>query len=87
MSTLQKLASKLADETLALMRETGDDRLFMAVGDVIGAASQTLEEAYLTEVRVRMAAVAAQRFLVRKRKELKLTQPKPATPDTGRLTE
>ena len=51
-STLQTLASKLAKEPLALQRQTGEDRLYMEVGKVLGQSSQTLEEAFLTEVRV-----------------------------------
>lgn len=61
--TVERLASKLAEDTLAVMKETGEDRLFMEVGKVLGAASQTLEEAYLTEMRVRLAATKARAFL------------------------
>lgn len=49
--SLTRLAADLADDTMAVMKQTGDDRLFMEVAQVIGTASQTLEEAYLTEVR------------------------------------
>lgn len=72
MSTLQNIASKLADETMLAMRETGNDRLFTEIGDIIGASSQTLEEAYLTEVRIRLAAVQAQKFLKEKRSAAKI---------------
>ena len=71
MSTLNAIASKLADETMAAMKETGNDRLFTEIAQVIGASSQTLEEAYLTEVRVRLAAIKAQKFLNDKRREAK----------------
>lgn len=54
-SALQTLASKLADDVLKAQDETGDDRLFVKIGDVLAAASQTLEEAFLTECRVRLA--------------------------------
>lgn len=59
-----ELANKLAEECLAVQRETGEDRLFMKVGDVLGASSQTLEEAFLTAVRTRMANEQARIFLV-----------------------
>jgi uncharacterized membrane protein YheB (UPF0754 family) len=62
-STSEKIASDLADKTIAIMDKTGDDRLHFEVAKVLGASSQTLEEAYLTEVRVRMAGKAATRFL------------------------
>jgi hypothetical protein len=55
MSTLEALASKLADDTIIAMKATGDERLFVEVGELIGTSSQTLEEAYLTEIRLRLA--------------------------------
>lgn len=54
--SLDRIAAKLADETLEVIDQTGDDRFYMKVAQTIGAASQTLEEAYLTEVRIRLAA-------------------------------
>ena len=63
MSTLQNIASDLADKTVAIMDKTGEDRLHYEVAKVLGASSQTLEEAYLTEVRVRIAGRAATQFL------------------------
>lgn len=63
MSTLETLASKLAQDTMVAMEITGEDRLFVEVGDLLAASSQSLEEAYLTEVRVRMAERGARKFL------------------------
>ncbi|MEX0348678.1 MAG: hypothetical protein AB3N15_04575 [Paracoccaceae bacterium] len=62
-NTVETLAAKLAEDTVSIMDETGEDRLFVEIGTVLGAASQTLEEAYLTEVRVRMAEQKARAFL------------------------
>jgi len=62
-STLEQIASDLADDTMKIIAATGEDRLHYEVADVLGASSQTLEEAYLTEVRVRMAGIAAKAFL------------------------
>ena len=69
-STADKIASDLADKTVAIMEKTGEDRLHYEVAKVLGASSQTLEEAYLTEVRVRMAGKAAGEFLKDKVKSL-----------------
>ncbi len=66
MSIVDTLASKLAEDTIKAMDELGNDRLYMEVGDMLAASSQTLEEAYLTEVRVRVAERLARKFLVRK---------------------
>ncbi len=66
MSSVETIASRLADDTMAAMKETGEDRLYTEVAAVLGASSQTLEEAYLTEIRVRLAEVTARRFLEEK---------------------
>lgn len=58
-----RIAAKLADETLEVMAQTGNERFYVEVAQLIGAASQTLEEAYLTEVRVRLAARKALAFI------------------------
>ncbi len=62
------MANKLAEECLAVQAETGEDRLFMEVGDVLGASSQTLEEAFLTAIRTRMANDKGRAFLARRLK-------------------
>ena len=67
--SLVKLAAKLAEDTLALQAVTGEDRLFIEMGEIIGAASQTLEEAFLTECRIRLAEVGGRKFLERKAAE------------------
>lgn len=69
MGTLERLAAKLAEDTIKVQKETGQDRLFVQVGDILAAASQSLEEAYLTEMRVRMAEEKARKFLIQKVKE------------------
>ena len=60
MDDLQKMASELAAECIAVQKEIGDERLFIQVASVLGASSQTLEEAFLTNVRTKMAAEKAQ---------------------------
>ena len=63
-----EMANKLAEECLAVQNEIGEDRLFMQVGDVLGASSQTLEEAFLTAIRTCMANDAGRKFLAQKLK-------------------
>jgi uncharacterized SAM-dependent methyltransferase len=60
---IMTMAAKLADDVIEIQDATGEDRLFVEVGDVIGAASQTLEEAFLTQVRIRLAERKARAFL------------------------
>ena len=80
-SSLDRIAAKLAEETLEVMKETGDERFYMEVSQMIGAASQTLEEAYLTEVRVRLAANKAIAFIRARKKSAAKSQAQPSTPD------
>ncbi|GAB5439416.1 hypothetical protein [Falsiruegeria mediterranea] len=70
-NTIEDLAAKLAEDTMKVMDQTGEDRLYVEVGNVLAAASQSLEEAYLTEVRVRLAERVARRFLIKKATEFK----------------
>lgn len=61
-----ELANRLAEECLTVQNEIGEDRLFMEVGDVLGSSSQTLEEAFLTAIRTRMANDKARAFLTKR---------------------
>lgn len=67
-ASTERIAAKLADETLEVMSQTGNDRFYVEVAQMIGAESQTLEEAYLTEIRVRLAARKALRFIKKHKK-------------------
>ena len=69
-----EMANQLAEECLAAQKETGEDRLFMEVGKVLGASSQTLEEAFLTAVRTRMANDQGRAFLAKKLKDFRAKQ-------------
>jgi hypothetical protein len=61
-----EVANKLAVECLAAQKEVCEDRLFMKVGEVVGASSQTVEEAFLTAIRTRMAEIQGRDFLLKK---------------------
>ncbi len=63
MSTLDTLAAKLAEDTLKVQDALGEDSMYMEIAQVLGAASQSLEEAFLTEVRIRLAERKARDFL------------------------
>ena len=67
-ASTERIAAKLADETLEVMTQTGNDRFYVEVAQMIGAESQTLEEAYLTEIRVRLAARKALSFIKKRQK-------------------
>ena len=61
--SVSMLAAKLAEDVLAVQDATGEDRLYIELGNVLGSSSQTLEEAFLTEVRIRLAERGARDFL------------------------
>lgn len=63
-----KMANELAEECLKVQAEIGEDRLFMEVSEVLGASSQTLEEAFLTAIRTRMSELKGRAFLAQKLK-------------------
>ncbi|MFD2739264.1 hypothetical protein ACFSUD_06780 [Sulfitobacter aestuarii] len=64
-----EMANKLAEECLAVQSEIGNDRLFMEIGAELGTSSQTLEEAFLTAIRTRMAEQKGRALLARRLRE------------------
>ena len=63
MSLTEDIADELALESLRIINATGDDAFVKRVADAIGGSSQTMEEAYLTAVRVRRAEQRARTLL------------------------
>lgn len=63
MGIIDDLGDKLALETLKAQDELGDDRFYMEVSKVLGQASPTLQEAFMTSMRIRMAAQRGHNFL------------------------
>ena len=55
MGIVEDVADELALESLKIINATGDDAFVQRIADTIGGSSQTMEEAYLTAVRVRRA--------------------------------
>jgi len=80
MAITDVLAAKLAEDTMKAMDEIGEDRLYIEIGSLLSASSQSLEETYLTEVRVRLAERLARRFLVTKVKEFRKVKANQAKP-------
>lgn len=60
---VERVANELADLALADQKATGDIGIVDMIGDVLGASSQTLQETYLTAVRVRRAEERARAIL------------------------
>ena len=59
----ENTANELADLALAEAELCGNDKIVDQIGLVLGASSQSLEEAYLTAVRVRRSERRARELL------------------------
>ena len=83
-SYLDKVADELADLALADQAESGDIAITEVIGTLLGASSQTLQEAFLTAVRVRRAEERARALLAeRKANNYKAAPPPKAAPLQG----
>lgn len=63
MGVVEDLGDALAVETLKAMDELENDRFYSDVARIVGASSPTLQEAFLTAVRIRLAAARGHKFL------------------------
>ncbi|MFN6976753.1 MAG: hypothetical protein ACK4OP_01390 [Gemmobacter sp.] len=63
MGVTEDLADALARDVLERQDALGDDRFYEKVGRVIGTSSPTLQEAFLTSIRIRLAERRARAFL------------------------
>lgn len=72
-----KVANELADMALADQKASGDIGIVDMIGEVLGASSQTLQETYLTAIRVRRAEERAREILAQRAANGYKTAPKP----------
>ncbi|QDC09594.1 hypothetical protein FHY55_10220 [Oceanicola sp. D3] len=64
MGVLEDLADNLAKDTIAHAAKLGDeDEVIRAVAKKLGTSSTTMEETFMTSVRVRLAERRARQFL------------------------
>lgn len=63
MSLAETLADKLAAKVIAHVEKTGDEDIIKIMSQSLGDSSQTLQEAFITSVRVQRAAIRADRQL------------------------
>jgi len=79
----EDLADELARDVIKFMDATdGDEQIISDIVQVLGASSQTAEEAFLTAVRVRRANIKARALLMERAQayKAKLAQDQPDTP-------
>jgi hypothetical protein len=77
MGIVEDVADELALESLKIINATGDDAFVQQVADTIGGSSQTMEEAYLTAVRVRRAEQRARELLGKLKDQMASSLPPP----------
>ncbi|WP_296431723.1 hypothetical protein [Yoonia sp.] len=63
---LEKIAGELAELALADEERSGDERIINDIAEIVGSSSQTLQEAFLTSVRVRRAEKRAREILAKR---------------------
>ena len=63
MSLADDLANKLAAKVIAHVEKTGDEDIIKIMSQSLGDSSQTLQEAFVTSIRVQRAAMRADRQL------------------------
>lgn len=74
---VDKVANELADLALADQKASGDIGIVDHIGEVLGASSQTLQETYLTAIRVRRAEERAREILAQRAASGYQAAPKP----------
>lgn len=57
MSVLEEVADGLAKRVTGMMKDANDDTIERRIADEIGASSPTLQEAFVTAMRLRKAEV------------------------------
>ncbi|MFT6074636.1 MAG: hypothetical protein ACJAZ1_001554 [Yoonia sp.] len=83
---LEKVAGELAVLALADEVRSGDEKIVGGIAEIVGSSSQTLQEAFLTAVRVRRAEARARALLAERAGLIDsgsahlLTSPKTETP-------
>ena len=68
MSRADEIADDLASQTMEIINATGNDDIVNEVSSALGGYSQTLEELFMTAIRVRRAEQRARSILAAQRK-------------------
>lgn len=74
MGVTEDLADDLAMQVIKYVDASGDDQVISDIVKVLGATSQTAEEAFLTSMRVRRANLKARALLLERVKAFKARQ-------------
>ncbi|SEN41482.1 hypothetical protein SAMN04488103_10518 [Gemmobacter aquatilis] len=66
MSVTDDLSDALARDVLQAMDEMGNDRFYLEVAKMLGSLSPSMEDGFLTAMRVRLAERRGREFLEKK---------------------
>ncbi|MBT9245091.1 hypothetical protein KM031_01190 [Gemmobacter fulvus] len=66
MGVTEDLSDALARDVIAAMDEMGNDRFYMEVAKMLGSMSPSMEEGFMTAIRVRLAEQRGRDFLAKK---------------------
>jgi len=66
MGVVDDLADALAKDEIAIANAIGDDNVIYETAKILEATSATMQESYMTSVRVRLAERRAREFLAEK---------------------
>ena len=83
MSVVEDMGDALARDVLDACAELGDDRFFEKVSKVLLDASPTMQEAFMTAVRVRLAERRARAFVEQTLKAKRQGTAAPKAPPGG----
>lgn len=79
MGVTEDLADELAQQLIKYIDASGDEKIELEITNILGATSQSAEEAFLTSMRVRRANIAARALLLERVKAFKAKQEGGAT--------
>jgi hypothetical protein len=80
MSITETLADDLARDRILAMERLGNDQLYTGVAKVLGVSSSTLQKAFLTSIRLRLAERRGRLFLETTLRAAETGAPLPAAP-------
>jgi len=76
MGITEDLADELAVKVIKYVDASGDEQIITEIIKVLGATSQTAEEAFMTSLRVRRANIAARTLLLERVRKFQADQKK-----------
>jgi len=79
MALIEDLAEQLAHDVIEAQKELGEDRFYIDIGNYIGTSSPSLQEAFMTACRLRLAELRGRAYFEKRLGELRSAkEPSPA---------